>query len=406
MAKRNIVAGIDIGSFKVCTIIGEIKKNSGINIIGIGTSPSTGVKKGAVVDIDSTVKAISNSVKKAEKMANVKIDSVFVNFSGGNVALIKNRGIVAVSREDKEVTMEDVERAIQTAKVVAIPSDREIIDVIPVEFIIDGNSGIKDPVGMVGVRLETVVNIVTGSTTIVHNLMRCVRKSGLEIEGMILGCLASAEVVLNDDEKELGVVMIDVGGGITNVSVFEEGNLCYISSIPVGGDYITNDIAVGLRIPLSKAEELKRNYGRLILSESDKSKDIEIKRIGEKIPSKITCYELNKIIEARVYEIIELVKQDLEKSGFISILPAGAVITGGGVYSFEGMTELASSLLDMPVRIAVPEYLGVNDPSYTVAIGLLEYAYKSKFFVKQAAAKTDRIDSFINKLKNWLKDYF
>lgn len=406
MQKRNIVAGLDIGTSKICAIIGEVNRNNRLDIVGIGVSPSAGIKKGVIVDIDSTVDSITQAVKKAEQMANVNLGSVFINYTGGNINLLKNRGIVAVTGENKEITHQDIERVIQAARVVAVPSDKEIIDIMPIEFIVDGYNGIKDPMGMVGTRLEVDAYIIMGSTTSVQNLIKSVQRSGLMVEGIILGPLAASQIILSRDEKELGVALLDIGGGTSDISIFSGGNLIFTATLPIGGEHITNDIAVGLRIPISLAEGIKKSYGCALISYGDPDVGIEIKRIGDQQTSKITQRDLAEIIEPRVQEIFVLIKRELSRTGNIKLLPAGAVITGGGVYSLKGAQELASQILDMPVRMGNPEYLGANEPMFSVAVGIIEFAFKNKGYRLHRTDKKKNMQGIFLKMKDWIRDYF
>lgn len=405
MAYKNIIVGLDIGTSKVCAVVGELR-DTNLNIIGVGTARTKGIKKGVVVDIDSTVKSVREAVNKAEQMANISIDGVYINYSGGQVSLKENRGVVAVSGENKEITPEDVERVIQASRVIAIPSDQEIIDIIPKEFIVDGFNGIKDPVGMVGIRLEVIAHIVTGSTTSVQNLVRSVERSNLEVYGIVLNSLANAQVLLTEDEKELGVAILDIGGGTTEISIFGSGNLIYSSLLPIGGQHITNDIAVGLRIPFDQAEKIKREFGCASLSTAEDMK-IQIVPIGSNTPKEITQKDLAEIIEPRVSEIFDLVAERLNKLGNATLLPAGVVLTGGGVSMLKGAKEIASSVLNIPVRTGFPDYVGVNEPIYTAAVGLVEYVVANKAHTNyENRNKTQRIQSFIHRVKNWLKEYF
>jgi cell division protein FtsA len=406
LQKRNIVAGLDIGTSKICAIIGEVNRNNRLDIVGIGVSPSAGIKKGVIVDIDSTVDSITQAVKKAEQMANVNLGSVFINYTGGNINLLKNRGIVAVTGENKEITHQDIERVIQAARVVAVPSDKEIIDIMPIEFIVDGYNGIKDPMGMVGTRLEVDAYIIMGSTTSVQNLIKSVQRSGLMVEGIILGPLAASQIILSRDEKELGVALLDIGGGTSDISIFSGGNLIFTATLPIGGEHITNDIAIGLRIPISLAEGIKKSYGCALISHGDPGVEIEIKRIGDQQASKITQQDLAEIIEPRVQEIFVLIKRELSRTGNIKLLPAGAVITGGGVYSLKGAQELASQILDMPVRMGNPEYLGANEPMFSVAVGIIEFAFRNKGYRLHITDKKKNIQGIFLKMKDWIRDYF
>lgn len=406
MQKRNIVSSLDIGTSKICAIIGEINNENMLEIIGIGINSSMGVKKGIIVDIDSTVRSITQAVEKAEQMANATMKSTFINYTGGSISLIKNKGIVAVRGEDKEISGQDIERVMQTARVVAVPSDKEVVDIIPIEFIVDGYSGIKDPVGMVGTRLEVDAHIIMGSKTSVRSLFKSVQDSGLTVEGIIISPLATSKALLSTDERELGVALIDIGGGTTEISIFSGGNIIFTKSLPVGGDHITNDIAVGLRIPLSFAEEIKRKYGCALISNGDPRLEFDFQRIGDQQNIRINQCDLAEIIEPRVLEILDLIKRELLDFGFLNLLPAGAVITGGGLYSLKGFYEASTGVLKMPVRLGSPKYFGVEEPFYSVAVGILEYIHKSRQYrIRSSNRKTEAPNIFI-KMRDWLRDYF
>ncbi|WP_027339297.1 cell division protein FtsA [Halonatronum saccharophilum] len=355
MALRNIVAGIDIGTTKVCTIIAEMKDDKKAEIIGIGTSPSTGLKKGVVVDIDDTVSSIEKAVIKAERMAGVELESVFVGVSGSHISSINSPGVVAVRGEDKEITRNDIERVIDATKIISIPPGREIIHVLPRKFIVDGCKDIKYPLGMSGVRLEAETHIVTGSVTSIQNLVKSVHQVGLGVEGIVLQPLAASKAVLSASEKDLGVVLVDVGGGTTDIAIFKDGSIWYTSILPVGGDHVTKDIALGLRTPSNNAERIKIQYGCASADLIDAEEKIDVLgTCGMKTRSISRGHLCDDIIEPRVDEIFSLVKQEISKAGYDGIIPAGVVVTGGGSL-LEGIPELASKKLGLPVRIGVPD---------------------------------------------------
>jgi cell division protein FtsA len=408
VSKSEIIASLDIGTSTIHCLIGELKRPKGdINILGIGSSTSTGLKKGVVIDIDSTVRSIVAAKESAERMANLRIDSVYINIPGGLVTLLNNKGIVAISREDREIGQGDIDRVIQAAKVLAIPADREIIDIIPKEYVVDGYDGVKDPMGMVGFRLEVNAQLVTCQTTSVQNLIRSVKKAGLEVRGIVIEPLASAEVVLNSDEKELGAVLIDVGGTITEYSVFHQGNLVHCGLIPVGGDHITNDITIGLRIPANQGERIKRELGTALVSKAKESEVFEVSSVGKNEIKKISQLELAKIIEPRVQEIFSLVKKNIAHLEAGGINPSVAVITGGGVTHLPVCAEAASFQLEIPARIGIPQVVGVNQPDYTVALGILKYINNLKSFSPaKERAKHSSIPNIIETIKNWIKEYF
>jgi len=391
-----IIAALDIGTSKVCCVIGQVNKNKDIQIIGIGVSPCNGLKKGIIVDIDNTVQSIKNAVASAQHMANLKLSSVFVNIAGGHTSLVRNRGIIAVSREDREITLEDVDRVIQAAKVIAVSNDKEIIDVIPLQFIVDGYDEIKDPVGMIGVRLEVDANVVIGTSTSIHNIIRSVEKAGLKPEGIILDPIASSEAVLMPDEKELGVALLDIGAGVSDIAVFKDGNLIYSSLLPVGGDHITNDIAVGLKISFAEAENIKKQYGCAKVEMADEKIRFKITGIGSNKVKEINQKDLAEIIEPRLQELYILINKQLIQSGYYNEIPGGIIITGGGASLIKGSLELASEIFEVPVKVGMPNEIGVTSPIYSVAVGMIKYLNKRK---RNTGLKKDKLDVLPDKGK-------
>lgn len=411
MARRQIVTGLDVGSTKVAAVIAEVGRESGIDVIGIGTSPSRGLRRGVVVDIESTVKAISEAVEKAERMAGVRVRSAFVAIAGNHVASTNNRGVVAVSRDDKEITQEDVQRVIEAARVVHIPSDREILHVIPRGFVVDGYDGIKDPVGMLGLRLEVEAHIVTGAMTSVQNLVRSVYKAGIEVDDVVLAQIASAQAVLEPAEMELGVVLVDVGGGTTDIAIFQEGTLCFTSVLPIGGGHVTSDIAVGLRTPIHQAEQIKIEHGNALSRDASDDLMIEVPSVGGRESKSVSEKVLATIIEARVQEIFSMVAQEIRKSGCEGVIPGGVVVTGG-TSLIRGLSQLAEQELDLPVRSGRPVGMtGLDDlassPMLATGVGLIRYAAESKTYSK-GLYDTGRPNVFINafeRLKSWLREF-
>lgn len=373
----NIAVSLDIGSSKVCVLIAEINKKQ-FNILGVGTSECKGVKKGIIVDIDSTVESIKKAVKQAEQMSNREVKSVFVNISGGYTSLHKTKGVIAVSREDKEITPEDIRRVIQAAKVVAVTPDKEIIDIIPEQYIVDGYDEIRDPLGMVGVRLEVDANLVVASCTTVQNIIRSVQRSGLTIDGIVIEPLGTSSVILNEDEKELGVALVDVGAETTDISIFKKGSLVYTKVIPVGGNHITNDISIVCKMSTSDSENIKKQYGVASANYVSEDDVIKISNIGGKGEKDIYLMEIAQVIEARVSEILSLIRNQIEKSGHTDSLSAGIVITGGGLFNIKGILDVAQSYFEVPVRLGYPNYIGVANPIYSAAAGIAMYSLKSK----------------------------
>lgn len=405
--KSNLICGLDIGTSHVRAVVGEINVDGTISIIGVGTSPSEGLKKGVIVDLDRTVEAIAHAMEEAERMVGTSIPSAFLGIIGSQVSLINNRGVVAVTGADKEITEEDVERVLQAARVIALPPDREIIDVIPREFIVDGYDGIRDPVSMVGVRLEVDAMIITGMITSLRNLYRCVERAGVEIEGVVLNSLANAEVVLSRDEKELGTFLIDIGGGTTEIAVFQDGHLQNIAVLPVGGDHITSDIAKLLRTPLQTAERLKLDYGVALPSLVNNDETIELPHISGKDPRQVPAKELALIIEARVLDILQMASDELIHMGYEESLPAGVVLTGG-VSLMRGLAELAEQVFNCSARVAQPNYVGVKSPIYSTAVGIIHYVQHSLRVVDREyrTGRAIALPGFLQRIKSWFMDMF
>ncbi len=373
MSSNDIIVSLDIGTSKVRAIIGEMS-NGTINIIGVGSADSEGIRKGAIVDIDQTVKSIRNAIEHAERMVDIQISEVYVGIQGSHIGLQTNHGVVAVSNEDREIGEEDIERVLQAAKVVALPPEREIINLVPKQYLVDGLEGIADPRGMIGVRLEVEATIVTGTKTAIHNLMRCVEKAGLRIAGVILLSLASGVMSLSKDEKMAGTILADIGAGSTTVAVFDQGGLTAVSTLPVGGEYVTNDIAYGLRTQTEHAERLKLKYG--CASVVDASEDIKFKvtRMGSNLEKEFSQQDLASIIEPRMQEIFHFIQQEVSRLGY-GDKEHGYVLTGGTV-SLPGTLQLAQHELDASVRIALPDYIGVKDSAYSSGVGMIQYVSK------------------------------
>lgn len=408
LAKGEYIVSLDIGTSKVRAIIGEQAGNS-ISIIGVGSADGEGIRHGSIVDIDLTVESIREAVDHAERMVGIHISSAYVGISGNHIHLQNSHGVVAVSSPDREIGDEDIERVLQQARVVAIPPEREIIDVVAKEFIVDGLHGIVDPRGMLGVRLEVDAYLITGSRTAIHNVVRCVEKAGIEVANLVLSPLAASSVALSQDERNLGVALVDVGAGATSVSVFENGALVGTSIIPMGGDYVTHDIAIGLRTQTQAAEQVKVRHGCALVDAASENERFKVPRIGGNQEVEYTQYDLATIIEPRMQEIFALVRKEIEKMGFSSDLPSGYVLHGG-VVSMQATGELAAEELSAPVRIAVPEFLGVRDPSFVNGVGMIAYAIR----VHQRNANVDSMShvrtvktggGMFARLKDWLRDF-
>lgn len=410
--KKDFVVGLDIGTTKICAIVGELTE-SGIDIVGIGSHPSTGLRKGVVINIESTVESIRKAVEEAELMAGCKITSVYAGIAGGHIKSFNSHGIVAVKH--KEITQEDVNRVLDAARAVAIPMDREVLHVVPQEYIIDDQDGIKEPVGMSGVRLESKVHIVTGAISSAQNIVKSCNKAGLNVAEIVLEPIASAEAVLTHDERELGVVLVDIGGGTSDIALFSQGSLVHTGVLAIGGNHITNDIAVGLRTPQNEAEKLKVRYGCAMSSLVKAEDTIEVQSVGGRKPRTVPRKLLAEIIEPRVEEIFSLVQREVLKSGYQDLMASGIVITGGTTI-LEGMPELAEFIFDMPVKRALPMGIGglkdvVNSPKYSTGVGLLKYAARKQLgnrgkFPIRVGSTINMYEKVRASMSGWIKDLF
>ncbi|MFB1049656.1 cell division protein FtsA [Paraliobacillus sp. JSM ZJ581] len=372
MNNNEILVSLDIGTSKIKVIIGEVLNDS-LNIIGVGTANSNGMKKGAIVDIDQTVQSIKNAVEQAERMVDMQIDRVIVGVNGNHVQLQPCHGVVAVSSENREIGNEDVTRVIDAAQVISIPPEREIIDVVPKQFIVDGLDEITDPRGMIGVRLEMEGTIITCSRTMLHNVLKCVERAGLEVIDICLQSLAAGAIALSKDEKNLGVALVDVGGGNTTVAVFEDDHLTATSVIPLGGDNITKDISIGLRTTSEDAEEIKMKHGHAFYEEAREEETFETSIIGSDQKQIFNQLDISDMIEARLEEIYTFAAREIKRMGY-SELPGGFVLTGGCM-RMPGVLELAQDLFHANVRIAIPDYIGVREPQFTSGVGILRFSY-------------------------------
>jgi len=406
MGKKNgLVVGLDIGTTKICSIVGEVG-DDGVDIVGIGTYPSKGLKKGVVINIESTVNSIKKAVDEAELMAGCEISSVYAGIAGSHIRGFNSHGIVAI--KDKEVRDADIARVIDAACAVAIPPDREVIHILPQEYIIDDQDGIREPLGMCGVRLEAKVHIVTGAVASAQNIVRCAQRCGLNVADIVLEQLASSEAVLSEDEKELGVGLIDVGGGTTDIAIFSGGSIVHTGVLAIGGNHLTHDVAVGLRTPAEEAERLKQRHGCAMVSMVDKDETIEVASIGNR-PSRILGRQiLCEIIEPRVEEIFELVKREIEKTGYEDLLASGVVITGGSTL-LPGIVELAEEVIGLPVRRGVPKGVGglvdvVKSPMFATGVGLVLYGsqHMDRRFVKVRHDDENVYSKVMNRMKEWL----
>jgi len=374
MNSNDIYVSLDIGTSSVKVIIGEMANDS-LNIIGVGNVNSEGLRKGSIVDIDETVHSIKQAVEQAERMIGMDIRQVIVGVTGNHVTLQPCHGVVAVSSPNREITNDDVARVMDAAQVVSIPPEREIIDVIPRQFIVDGLDEISDPRGMIGVRLEMEGTIITGSKTILHNTLRCVERAGLEVMDIVLQPLAAGAFALSKDEKNMGVVLIDIGGGSTTLGWFAEGQLAGTAVIPVGGEHVTKDLSIGLRTSTEDAEKIKIKHGHAFYDQASEDEVFTVGIIGSDQQQQFNQLELADIIEARMEEIFELIQNELRKMN-VRDLPGGFVLTGG-MANMQGVLELAQDMFQSRVRLAVPDYIGVREPQFTTAVGLIKFAYKN-----------------------------
>ncbi len=405
-SKGDILVGLDIGTTKICTVIGE-RVGERVNIVGVGMSSSTGLRKGVVVNIEQTVKSIKKSLEEAEHMSGCEIRSVYTGIAGSHIMGFDSHGIIPIRGD--EVTRSDIERVIDAAKAVAIPLDREVIHILPQEFIVDNQSGIEDPLGMSGVRLEVKVHIVTGAVSSAQNIIRSCHKAGLDVADIVLEPLASAYAVLNDEEKEIGVALVDIGGGTTDLAVFCNDSIKHISILSLGGTNLTSDIAFGLRTPTAAAEEIKKKYGCALTELVEDNEIIDVPSVGGRPPRRLSRRVLAEICEPRMEEILALVDQELVKSGYKSMIGAGVVLTGGSSL-IEGIVELGEQIFGLPVRIGYPIGIGgvkdvVMSPKYATAVGLLIYGARKEFSSHSFRIRERNVfNRLLSKMKNWFVD--
>ncbi|MCK4395851.1 cell division protein FtsA [candidate division WOR-3 bacterium] len=407
MSKEDLITGLDLGTTKISAIIAEVNEKSEINIVGVGTTPSYGLRRGVVVNLDKTVQGIRQAVGEAELMAGVKVNNVVVGIAGDHIKSFNSRGVIAVSRTEEGISNEDIKRVIEQAKAVTIPMDRKIIHVLPQDYTVDDQTGIKEPVGMAGVRLEAEVHVVTAAITAIQNIVKSIERANLAIRNIVLQPYASSFAVLDEEEKELGVCLLDVGGGTTDFSIFFEGSIRHTSVVGLGGVNITNDIAIGLRTPRAQAEEIKKRHGAALSSIVDTNETMEVPGVGGRKKREVSRQILASIIEPRIEEVFSLVEREIKRSGFDDRLTAGIVLTGGTV-KMEGIEQLAERIFDLPVKVGVPKGIvgltdAVSDPVHAAGIGLIVYGYKHRdeegFFERKAGL----LDRFIRRVVNWFK---
>lgn len=374
--EKNLLVGLDIGTSKVVAIVGELTETGELDVIGIGHHPSRGLKKGVVVNIEATVNSIQRAVEEAELMAGCEINSVVAGIAGSHVHSINSHGIVAI--RDHEVNDADVERVIDAARAVSIPADQKLLHILPQEFVIDDHNGIREPIGMSGIRLEAKVHMVTGAISAAQNIVKCVRRCGLEVEDLVLEQLASSHSVLTQDEKDLGVCIVDIGGGTTDLAIFTEGAIRHTAVIPIAGDQVTNDIAMALRTPTQSAEQLKKQYGCCLSSLVDSHDLVDVNTVGDRPARELSRKTLTEVIEPRYEELFTLIQHEIRRSGLEDFIASGIVLTGGSA-KIQGAAELAEEVFHMPVRIGYPQHISglsdvVNNPMYATSVGLLLYA--------------------------------
>jgi len=407
-ADKNLIVGLDIGTSKVVAIVGEITVDGEIEVIGIGSSRSRGLKKGVVVNIESTVHSIQRAVEEAELMAGCEVHSVFTGIAGSHIRSLNSHGIVAI--RDNEVSVSDVDRVIDAARAVAIPADQKILHILPQEFVIDSQEGIKEPIGMSGVRLEAKVHMVTGAVSAAQNIVKCVRRCGLDVDDIILEQLASSYAVLTEDEKELGVCLVDIGGGTTDIAVFTDGSIHHTAVIPIAGDQVTNDIAVALRTPTQHAEDIKVQYACALTQLAHSDETIEVPSVGERPARRLSRQTLAEVVEPRYEELFTLVQAELRRSGYEDLIAAGIVLTGGSS-KMEGVVELAEEIFHMPVRVGVPQLVrGLSDvvknPIYSTGVGLLIFGQRQSQDAAPGLHNDTGMRGIWQRMKSWFQGNF
>jgi len=401
---EDLIVGLDIGTSKICAVVGEVRPDGRVDIVGMGSHPSIGLRKGMVINIENTVDSIKEAIEEAETMAGCEISSVYAGIAGGHIKGFNSHGIIAL--KNREVTKKDIERVIDAARAVAIPMDREVIHTLPQEFIVDDQAGISDPLGMSGVRLEVKIHIVTGAVTSAQNIIKCANRAGLDVYDIILESLASSEAVLSDEERNLGAALIDFGGGTTDLAIFSQGSIKHTSVLTLGGDNLTNDIAIGIRTPFKEAEKIKIKYGCGLTSLIGKDETIEVPSVGERAPRTVSRELLGEILEPRVEEIFTLIYQEMVRSGYDDLVTSGVVATGGSSL-LPGVPEILEQVFNMPARIGYPANVGglkeiVDSPMYATAVGLVLYgANLEKREKKFRIRDTNIFNRIISRMKRW-----
>ena len=401
---KKLIVGLDVGTSKVVVVVGEVSDSGIIEIIGVGHQKSKGLKKGVVVNIESTVNSIKRAIEEAELMAGCQIHSVYTGIAGSHIRSLNSHGIVAI--REKEVNQADVDRVIDAARAVAISADQKIIHILPQEFIIDDQDGIKEPIGMSGVRLEAKVHMVTGAVSAAQNIVKCVRRCGLDVDDIILEQLASSQAVLSEDEKELGVCLVDIGGGTTDIAIFSNGAIVHTAVIPIAGDQVNNDIAVALRTPTQNAEDLKIKYGCALTHMADVGDMVHVPSVGDRPAKQLSRKTLAEVIEPRYEELYLLIREEIKRSGFEDLIASGVILTGGSAL-LPGAVELAEEIFHMPVRLGMPQHVKglsdiVNNPSFSTGVGLLQYGCLQENMNKESYFKeSNNLLGIFNRMRAW-----
>ncbi len=406
--ERKLLIGLDIGTSKVVAIVGELSSENTLEVIGIGSHPSRGLKRGVVVNIESTVQSIQRAIEEAELMSGCEINTVYAGIAGSHVRSLNSHGIVAI--RDKEVSTGDIDRVIDAARAVAIPADQKVLHVLPQEFLIDSQEGIREPIGMSGVRLEAKVHLVTGAVSAAQNIVKCVQRCGLDVDDVVLEQLASSFSVLTEDEKELGICLVDMGGGTTDLAVFRGGAIQHTAVIPIAGDQVTNDIAISLRTPTQHAEEIKIKYACALSQLANLDETIEVPSVGDRPPRRLARQTLAEVVEARYEELFSLVRDELRRSGFEELIAAGLVLTGGSA-KMEGAVELAEEIFHVPVRLGVPQYVEglvdvVRNPIHATGVGLLIYGKEAVQAEPGRVADRAGMPGMFQKMGKWFQGNF
>jgi cell division protein FtsA len=408
--KDRYLVGLDVGTSKVCAIVGEIVEDGGLDVVGIGVAESRGIRRGVIVNLEAAVESIKKAVEEAELMAGVEIDAVHLSMAGPHIKGFNSRGVIAVAGKSREITRDDVRRAIEAAKAVSLPAGREIIHVLPQDFVVDEQDGIGAPVGMTGARLEVNVHIVTSSATATQNIVSCVNRAGVGVIDTVIEQIAAAEAVLTPDEKELGVALVDIGGGTTDIAIFERGSLWHTAVIGVGGDHFTSDIAVGLRMPIPDAEKLKRKCGCALTAMVEEDETMDVASVGGRRPRVMARRILSEILQPRAEEIFHLVWDEIRRAGYEKSLNSGIVLTGGGAI-LEGMPEIAEQIFDLPIRRGAPSGVGgladhVGSPAFATPVGLVAYGPRNQIVEATRAAGVGALGHLTSRLKSIFREFF